>query len=244
LKIDPLMRQALSLSDISTLACGIAYKSRYYLAVPTLGANANTRLLELYLDMPPDQEAQHPWMAHDIASVAFAVVPSTSDDLLVSADANAPQKVRRLFFDSSDVAPDDTTGPITATAATGGLTFDTPAAKRMKRIEVRGQGNVTISVSGDFDNSSGEPGIFQMPISTGSKWLEFNWGEAEWGGADGGSQIARARYTRKARFFTLNIKASGTEAGASASYLGLSSFVQGGAAVHSMELTVTPLDTW
>lgn len=245
-KLAPLMRDLLGLAGIEDTACSASFKGRYYLAIPTLGSSRNTRLLELYLDFPADNERQHPWMAHTIPSSSLLHLSTSSDEFLLGVDARtlAANKIRRLFFESSDIDDTDTPTAISADAATGGLSFDDVAAKRMKRIEVRGRGNVMIKVSSDFESASGESGIFQMPVSTGALWGAFNWGAADWGGADAGSQIARARYTRKAKFFTLHISASGEENGSSSSYLGLSSFQQGGAAVHSMELTVTPLDTY
>jgi hypothetical protein len=245
-KIEPLVRSAIGTTTAQTTAVGIGYKGRYFLSIPPVGEAENTRLLELYLDMPADQEGQHPWMAHDIATSALIVWPSTSDDILLGADSRvgAAGKVRQLFNGATDTDASDADADITAYAKSGGLTFDVVQLKRMKRIEVRGRGVVYIAVSGDFESGLGEQQVFQMPSST-LKWGDpaLKWGHGKWG-PGGGTQSARGRYSKRASFFMLDIRSTGSESGTSSRFLGLNAVSAGGAAIHSMKATFTPLDTW
>jgi len=244
-KIEPLLRQAIATTTTAVQTTAAAYKGRYYVAITPVGEQSNTRLLELYLEMPADNEGQYPWMAHDIATSALIVWPGTSDDLLLGADSRdgAEGKVRQLFASNHDSGADDSITPISAYAKTGGLTFDITQAKRMKRIEARGKGTIYLAVSGDFDGTLGESRTLQMPSSSLTWDVTQQWGIGAWG-PGGGNQVARGRYSKRATYFTLDIRSSGTESSTATRFLGLNAVAEGGAAIHSMKATFTPLDTF
>lgn len=240
LRIDPLM---------NTLAWGQADEfkgfvrdGRYYLAFASSGQTANTRLLELYVDMPR-QGGQHPWMAHDIPITAAVSTLDTTGMEVYFADASTGDEayVRKLFHGGYDAEASGSRLAITATARTGAQLFGLSGQKRVRRIELYGRGSVSVSVSPDLSSAAGESRVFDMRAETREWSPGDQWGVGVWG-AGGGSKAETAYYTTRGRYLTFEITESSQDVSINDRALGYPGAESGGAAALSIVLKLTPLD--
>jgi hypothetical protein len=220
---------------------GLSWHDRYLLSFALPAATANSRVLELNLDLPADGDGQHPWMAHSIPASAWVVAHAAGGAALYFADASANDGtyVRQMFKGGYDVDASANQLPVIARARSGAELLGVNAKKRVRRVEMYGSGRIALSISSDFESSAGETAIFDMTGSE-SRWNEGFWNEGVWG-PDSASKPAIAYYTKDGRFLTFEVVESSTESLTRPAKLGFTSGEVGGAALYAMNLLITPL---
>ncbi len=233
--------------NLSNQFNAFSLNGRYYLAFTPVGQAANTRVLEAYADLfrigwIRRRGGQHQWMAHDIPISSAVVVNTGVGEVCYFADSSPGDGafVRRLFDGGTDADGDSGTVAINARARTGAQLFGVTSAKRLRRAELYGYGNVTMSVGADLESGVGESNSFDMRTA-GRKWGQGVWGQGVWGGG-GGAKRAAAYYTQRGRYLTFTITENSSDTGTADRVLGYAGADQGGAAVYSVILKITPLD--
>jgi hypothetical protein len=230
----------------------VNWRGRYLLSYAPTGQDANTRMLEVYADLPRRGAATaaasrrygwYEWMAHDIAVTSYLSYETDSGTVAYIAHANPGDEayVRLLFTGGYDVTGAGTPNPINATARTGALLLGSQSPKRLRMASMAGLGNVTLSVSADMDGGIGESRQFDMRNQNTPLWGAIVWGAFTWG-ASGGALSKRQFYTKRGRYLTFQITESSTDSGFNDRALGYVGAARGGAAVYSLILKVTPLD--
>lgn len=228
--------------------CAFAFHGRYYLAFTPVGEGANTRLLEAYADLfrigwVRRRGGQHQWMAHNVPIGSAVVLDTPSGQVCLFADASSGDGsyVRQLFDGGSDADGASDELDIHATARTGAQLFGVSTPKRVRRVELFGQGNVTIGVAADLEETVGETNSFDMRSVLRSWSVSDSWGVGVWGGG-GGAKRKAAYYSTRGRFLTFQITETSQDIGVSDRVLGYAGQQSGGAAVYSVLVKLTPLD--
>lgn len=227
---------------ISDAAVGVAYRGRYLVAVTTTDSAHNDRLCELYLDLPPNEQGQYPWMFHDVPAASFVQYPATTQNLLYFADAstsNTPY-LRWLFNGGSDTTDVDTAMDVTARFTSGASQYGTSAPKLLVRAFTMGRGVLGVGVAADFERAQGEVQTIRIE-RTGTKWGQFVWGNAKWGG-DAGPPGRPAYYSKRGRWLHWNVSETSQNVGPPRTSLGVSASQTGGAEVSVIQATIRPLD--
>jgi hypothetical protein len=228
------------------------YRGRYYLSYAPTGVSENSRMLEVYADLPRRGAATaqasrrygwYEWMAHDIAVSSYLTYETDAGTIAYIAHANPGDEayVRKLFTGGYDVTGASTPNAIRATARTGALLLGSNAPKRIRMASMAGLGNITLSVSADLDTAAGESRQFDMRNTNAPVWGAITWGQFTWG-AGGGALTDMQYYTKRGRHLTFQVTESSTDSGFNDRALGYVGAARGGAAVYSLILKVTPLD--
>ena len=222
---------------------------RYYLAFTPVGQAKNTRLLEAYADLfrigwIRRRGGQHQWMAHDVPIGSAVVVDTSLGQVCYFADSSPGDGayVRQLFDGGSDADGNSSQLDVTATARTGAQLFGITTAKRVRRAELYGYGNISLSVSADLESSTGETLPFDMRTVTRVWDTGDVWGNGVWGGG-GGAKRKAAYYTTRGHYLTFTVTESSQDVGIADRVLGYAGPETGGAAVYSVILKITPLDS-
>lgn len=225
--------------------CAFALHGRYYLAATPTTDGFNSRLFELYLDLPQNEENQHPWMVHNVPlrAVVVLVDPVTGDDRILFADASAGDtaRVRRLFQGGSDADGANTQVNISALARSGANDFGIEFVKYVRKLVLVGSGTITISISADGEAGAGESKTFTIESASDTWSPTDTWNSGVWGPL-GGSRSKPQFYTKRGRGLAFEVSESSQLVTSSRRSLGLGSVVAGGAAVDALHLTLTPLD--
>jgi hypothetical protein len=221
---------------------GFVRNGRYYLAFAQAGATANTRLLELYADLPRTQTG-HPWMAHDVPLAACVTTQDATGQEVYFVDASTGDGlyVRKLFHGGYDADGSGSRLAISALARTGAQLFGLNGQKRVRRVELYGRGSISVSVSPDLASASGESRVFDMRTETRVWNPADQWGTGVWG-AGGGSIPKTAYYNTRGRYLTLEFTESSQDTSINDRALGYPGAESGGAAALSVVLKLTPLD--
>jgi hypothetical protein len=234
--------------NLSSQFCAFGLNGRYYLSFTPVGEGANTRVLEAYADLfrigwIRRRGGQHQWMAHDLPIASAVVVDTSLGQVCYFADSspNDGAFVRRLFDGAADTDGNGTPVAITATARTGAQLFGMTTPKRLRRAELYGYGNVSLSVSADLATGVGETLPFDMRTTTRVWSLSDKWGVGVWGGG-GGAKRKAGYFTTRGRYLAFTITESSQDAAITDRVLGYAGTAIGGAAVYSVILKLTPID--
>lgn len=243
---NPLLRQ-FSWGSVDNF-CAFSLNDRYYLGYRPIGESTNTRLLEAYSDYPRTGrtrffKGQHQWMAHDVPVAAAVTVTDSLGQTTYFADASNGDTayVRKLFVGGYDTDGAGTKLDIACKARTGALLFGVSTPKRLRRVQIYGQGNLTLSVSPDLQSGAGESRSFDMRNILRDWDTSDTWGTGVWGGG-GGAITKPGYYTIRGRYLTFELVERSQDVTTSDRVLGYAGAESGGAAVYSVVLKITPLD--
>ncbi len=223
---------------------GLDWNGRYLFGFTSVGGTVNTRIMELYLDLPADEDGQYPWMPHDVPASAWVRFPASSGDILYFADSSTgdEKRLRRLFTGGSDVDGASTLVDIRAYGRSGGMNFDIEQPKLVRRIYGHGHGALTITVIPDFDSGLAEGALLDLRTSeTDALWDGGVWDGGVWDVASGHHGMP-AYMNVRGRYVSFEVVEVSKETTASDPRLGLGTVVVGGAALHALQVTHAPLD--
>ncbi len=238
--LTPIFTNAISLADIEDTD-GCFHEGCYYLAFTGASAPAHNRLLEMYMNLPTNDEKQHPWMAHDIKASGLVSIDGTL--YMADAQPGAEANVRIAFNGPGDVDASNAIQDIVALSRTGMMAFSFPGPKSCRRVIAYGYGAFNVAVISN--DGTQESRSFSMPITVDT------WNPSEaWGGiwGEGGASPVRsdmAYYTRNGRYLALEIAERGQSAGPPRQILDqFAATDDGGMKITAMQMTITPLDTY
>jgi hypothetical protein len=230
--------------------CAETFHGSYLVALAPTGQTLNSILLELYSTL--GRTGGHPIMALGVPVDALAVWPDAAiGDELTFAHATTPAAATKvvlctLFRGGGDIVPSvpsAPTQPISAVAHSGVTLFGVDKVKRLRRVRMVSRGTITVGAVTDFSTGQGDQEIFTVPSSgTPPLWNQNNWNQQNWAGSgDSGVGLITEYFGTRGRWFSFYVAETSTAVGQTSGALGIAPAQEGGAVLHQMLCTLTPL---